>query len=112
MEENKNIKIEEKPNNEEVLEETLKEAIDEDFMDIDKESMKKNYIIIAILYLFVLILSILLFLGIKNQKATVKDKIDNKEETVGKVDENINGQNSLENNVIYKIVMKIFETIY
>lgn len=97
MEENKNIELEQNQNNEEIikeksdLEQEIIEEIDSDFADINKEEMKKNYIIIGILYFVVIILSILLVLGIKNQKDTVKDKIDSDKETNDKVEEN-NGE--------------------
>lgn len=97
MEENKNIEIEQAQNNEEIIKEEtaldqeVVEEIDSDFVDINKEEMKKNYIIIGILYFVVIILSILLVLGIKNQKDTVKDKIDSDKETNDKVEEN-NGE--------------------
>ena len=56
MEENKNIEIKEFINTEKqiedsVFDENVEEKIDEDFADIDKDSMKKNYIIVGILYL-------------------------------------------------------------
>ena len=93
MEENKNIELEQNQNNEEIikeksdLEQEIIEEIDSDFADINKEEMKKNYIIIGILYFVVIILSILLVIGIKNQKDTVKDKIDNDKEVNDKVEE-------------------------
>ena len=94
MEENKNNEIEQTQNNEEInIEEQTSaaqeevEEIDSEFVDIDKDTMKKNYIIIGILYLVVIILSILLVIGIKNQKDTVKDKINNDKEINNKVEE-------------------------
>ena len=77
MEENKNIESEE-----------VEEIIDEDFEDIDKDKMKKNYIIVGILYLLVIILSVLLILGIKNQKDTVKDKIDDNKAVIENKEQN------------------------
>ena len=62
MEENKNIEIEQAQNNEEIIKEEtaldqeVVEEIDSDFADINKEEMKKNYIIIGILYFVVIIL--------------------------------------------------------
>lgn len=47
--------------------------VDTEFADINKESKKKIYTIVGILYIIVIILSILLFVGIKNQKEVVKD---------------------------------------
>lgn len=79
MEENKNIEVEEK----------VQETVDEDFADIDKETIKKNYIIVGILYFVVVILSILLVIGIKNQKDTIKDKIDNNKENTEEKEDNI-----------------------
>ena len=54
-----------------------KENIDKEFTDIDKGIENKNYIIVIILYVIVAILSVFLILGIKNQKDTVKDNINN-----------------------------------
>ena len=95
MEENKNIDIVQ--TNEEIINEEfastkqeVAEEIDSDFSDINKEEMKKNYIIIAILYFVVIILSILLVLGIKNQKDTVKDKIDSNKEVNDKLEQEKN----------------------
>lgn len=69
MEDNKKVQIEKK-----------QQKIDSDFIDIDKDAMKKNYVIVAILYFIVIILFILLVFGIKNQKDIVKDKINNDKE--------------------------------
>lgn len=54
--------------------------IDKEFTDIDKEKINKTYIIVGFLYLLVIILSIFLILGIKNQKDTVKDNISKDEQ--------------------------------
>ncbi|MBQ2946746.1 MAG: hypothetical protein IJE04_02730 [Bacilli bacterium] len=95
MEENKNVEIVQ--NNKEIMNEEfastqqeVAEEIDSDFSDINKEEMKKNYIIIAILYFVVIILFILLVLGIKNQKDTVKDKIDSNKEVNDKLEQEKN----------------------
>lgn len=95
MEDNKNFELEQNQNNEEMVKEEVasieqKEEIDADFIDIDKDEMKKKYIIIGILYFIVIILSIFLVIGIKNQKDTVKDKIDNDKEINEKVEEEKN----------------------
>lgn len=58
-----------KEKNEEVL---------EDFKDIQSKSKNKDYIIVAILYLLVIVLSIFFVIGLKNQKDTVKDNINDK----------------------------------
>lgn len=111
MEENKNIELEQDQNNEEIikeglaLEQEILEEIDSDFADINKEEMKKNYIIIGILYFVVIILSILLVIGIKNQKDTVKDKIDSDKEVNDKVEEekkedSVLPEENLEQNII------------
>jgi len=50
--------------------------IDTDFTDINKENKYKIHIIVAILYVVVIILSILLILGLKNQKDIVKNNIN------------------------------------
>ena len=104
MEENKNIEIEQNDNNEEtaVEKQTLEpnsfeqkeeiEEIDSEFLNIDKDVMKKNYIIVGILYFIVVILSILLIIGIKNQKDTIKDKIDNDNKINEKLEEETNDE--------------------
>ena len=92
MEENKNVELEQNQNSDETtvtenlqnIEEVSElqktefneDDIDEEFLDIDKEEMKKNYIIISILYVIVIILSVLLILGLKNQKDIVKNNIN------------------------------------
>ena len=64
-----------------------KENIDKEFTDIDKGIENKNYIIVIILYVIVAVLSVFLILGIKNQKDTVKDNI-NDEEPIEEIKEN------------------------
>lgn len=100
MEENKNVEIEQTKTNEEINKkeviltepEEMVQEIDSDFADIDKDSMKKIYIIVGILYLVVVILSVLLVIGIKNQKDTIKDKIDNNSGVNEKIDEENNDE--------------------
>lgn len=79
MEENKHAELEKTQNSEEIIKEE-KIEIDPDFSDIDKKTMKNNYIIVGILYFVVIVFSILLVIGIKNQKDTVKEKIDSDKE--------------------------------
>ena len=57
--------------------------IDNDFVDIAKENNNTIYIIVGILYFIVIILSIFLIIGVKNQKDVVEDNI--KENTNNKV---------------------------
>lgn len=72
--------------------------IDTEFTDIEKESKYKNYIIVGILYLIVVILSIFLIIGIKNQKDTVKENINNEDNTIETDQkENINDTNTDDN---------------
>lgn len=91
MEENKNVELGLTQNNVETIQEEAysieQEQLDSDFVDIDKEEMKKNYIIISVLYFVVVILFILLVIGIKKQKDTVKDKIDSEKEINEKAQE-------------------------
>ena len=54
--------------------------IDTEFTDIAKENLNKNYITVGILYVIVIILTIFLILGIKNQKDIVTDNISNEEQ--------------------------------
>ena len=69
--------------------------IDTEFIDINKESKYKNYVIVGILYLIVIILSIFLIIGLKNQKEIVEENIPNQENTSNEeqtknTDENLN----------------------
>lgn len=76
--------------------------IDNEFTDINKESKSKPYIIVGILYLLVIILSILLIIGLKHQKDTINNSIDNtktndnvnQEQSNNNIDNNINNSNS------------------
>lgn len=54
----------------------MKNEIDAEFTDINKESKYKVYVIVAILYVIVIILSILLVIGIKNQKDIVENNVN------------------------------------
>ena len=54
--------------------------IDKDFSDIDEKNKYKDYIIVGILYILVIILSILFIIGIKNQKDVIKNNIKNDNE--------------------------------
>lgn len=54
----------------------MNNEVDNDFVDINKKSKYNIYIIVCILYLFVIILSILLIIGIKNQKDVIKNNIN------------------------------------
>ena len=54
----------------------MKNEIDNEFLEIEKESKYKNYIIVVILYVIVIILTILLVLGIKNQKDVVENNMN------------------------------------
>lgn len=51
--------------------------IDKDFSDIDEKNKYKDYIIVGVLYILVIILSILFIIGIKNQKDVIKNNIKN-----------------------------------
>ena len=51
-------------------------TMSDEFKDIYKKNKYKDYIIIGILYVIVIVLAVLLVLGIKNQKKTVEDSIN------------------------------------
>lgn len=57
---------------------------DSEFTDINKENPYKNYIIVGILYIIVIILSILLIIGIRNQRQMVENNIDT---NIGEINE-------------------------
>lgn len=67
--------------------------IDTEFIDIVKENNNKSYIIVGILYVAIIILSVFLVLGIKNQKDVIKDNL--KEEKVE--ESNMEEENSTTN---------------
>ena len=75
-----------------------KENVDKEFTDIDKENNNKNYIIVGILYVIVIILSIFLILGIKNQKDIVKDNINNEKKTQESLQNKSNETKEQQNN--------------
>ena len=68
--------------------------IDTEFTDIAKENFNKNYIVVAILYVIVFILTIFLILGIKNQRDVIENNINNEENVEEKLPQE---QNSLPN---------------
>lgn len=73
-------------------------TLDTEFVDINKESKYKDYIIVGILYVAVIILSIFLILGIKNQKDIVKNNIK-EEKVTNTVEDNLeNFEQNIENN--------------
>ena len=51
--------------------------IEQEFLDINKENKYKNYIIVGILYIIVIILSVFLVIGLKNKKDEIKNNINN-----------------------------------
>lgn len=69
----------------------MENNIDTEFTDIEKLNKHKKYVIVGILYIIVIILSIFLVIGIKNQKDTVKNNIE--KETTTKKEETIKENN-------------------
>lgn len=55
--------------------------IDEDFKDLKENENKKMYTIVGILYFIVIVLVIFLVIGVKHQKDTVENNINNKKST-------------------------------
>lgn len=57
-------------------------VVEQEFLDINKENKYKDYIIVGILYVIVIILCVFLVLGIKNQKEEIKNNINDNNQTV------------------------------
>ena len=47
-----------------------------EFKEDKKENKTRNYVIVGILYAIVIILSVILYLGLKHQKQVVKNNLD------------------------------------
>ena len=77
---------------------SIENNIDNEFTDINKESKSKPYVVVIILYIIVIILTILLIFGLKHQK----DTVDNAINETNKIPENneIDDSNKNENNII------------
>ena len=76
----------------------IENNIDNEFTDINKESKTKPYVIVIVLYIIVIILTILLIFGLKHQK----DTVDNAINETNKIPENneLDRPNNNENNII------------
>ena len=76
--------------------------IDTEFTEINEENKNKTYIIVGILYGVIFILSIILVMGLKNQKDVVEDNINRQPQVENKNEENNNKEDNLleeENNI-------------